>query len=334
MNLLGELIISFIFSLVSSIIGTKVLITVLANFKIIDVPGNRRAHLKITPRGGGIALVLIFIFMMISWQCIASVSISHLKLFILTFSLIALVSLIDDLKTINIGARFIVHLASASFALWLYLIPNPLFHNFLPSLVDYVLAAISFTAFLNIYNFMDGIDGITPSQSIHLSITMLLICFFSKESIIYINLIQIVTTIILGWAVGFLFFNWQPASIFIGDVGSISLGFLLGICAILIAASGPKHFVASFIMCLYYISDGGLTILIRLFKREKIWQPHLQHFFQKAVKKGMSHKQVVTRIIICNIFLMVLSLNSLRFCSISFILAILTVTITLYNFVK
>ncbi len=149
-----------------------------------------------------------------------------------------------------------------------------------------------------------------------------------------INFIIIINIIILACSLGFLIFNWHPAKIFLGDVGSISLGFLLGLSLLLISASSGHLFIASFIASLYYITDGGLTILIRLVNKEKIWQPHLKHFFQKAVKNGKSHQEVVSRIIICNIMLMLLSILSLYIPLISVIFAILVVMLTIINFAK
>jgi UDP-N-acetylmuramyl pentapeptide phosphotransferase/UDP-N-acetylglucosamine-1-phosphate transferase len=143
-----------------------------------------------------------------------------------------------------------------------------------------------------------------------------------------------IATLVLASSIGFIIFNWYPAKIFLGDVGSISLGFLLGLCLLLIAASNINLFVAVIIASLYYLADGGLTILIRLFHREKIWEPHLQHFFQKAVKKGMSHNKIVNRIIICNLLLMLLAINALYFPIISIILASAVVTLILVSFIE
>ena len=131
-----------------------------------------------------------------------------------------------------------------------------------------------------------------------------------------------------------LSFNWQPARIFIGDVGSISLGFLLGLCLMCLAMSSWHLFTASFISSLYYLADGGGTILIRLGRGEKIWQPHVKHFFQKAVRKGMSHSLVVRKISLCNFTLFILSISSLYLPAISIIISLIIVLITLIHFSK
>jgi UDP-N-acetylmuramyl pentapeptide phosphotransferase/UDP-N-acetylglucosamine-1-phosphate transferase len=138
-----------------------------------------------------------------------------------------------------------------------------------------------------------------------------------------------IATIILGWSMGFIYFNWLPAQIFLGDVGSIGIGFLLGVCLLIIASASAKLFAACVIAALYYVADGGMTILIRLVKGERIWEPHLQHFFQKAVRKGDSHKKVVKRIMKCNILLMLFAVNALYYPVLSIIAAILIVMVTL-----
>jgi UDP-N-acetylmuramyl pentapeptide phosphotransferase/UDP-N-acetylglucosamine-1-phosphate transferase len=87
------------------------------------------------------------------------------------------------------------------------------------------------------------------------------------------------------------------------------------------------------IAALYYIADGGITILIRLVKGEKIWMPHLQHFFQRAVQKGLSHKEVVKRIMQCNAILMLFSINALFYPVMSIICAMLVVMVTLIRLI-
>ena len=110
--------------------------------------------------------------------------------------------------------------------------------------LDLVIGSFALMIFLNVYNFLDGIDGITVSESIHLSCTILLLCALRYDIILNVNMIIITATIILGWSLGFLYFNWQPARIFLGDVGSISLGFLLGICLLTIDSASAKLFAA------------------------------------------------------------------------------------------
>lgn len=324
----------FLITFIGTCLLTCLLVRILPYFGLLDIPNQRRAHKNVTPRGGGLAIVIMVTIAIIIYEYFFQVSsIGAIKILSILF-VISMVSFLDDLIYIPIVIRLITHIVCSALAIILFVPPALLFHNELPPYLDFILSVIGLTAFLNIYNFLDGIDGITCSESIHLSITILILCYLKSDIIIHVNLIIALNIIILGSSIAFLLFNWQPAKIFLGDVGSISLGFLLGFSLLLISASSAHLFVASVIASLYYLADGGLTIIIRLINKEKIWQPHLKHFFQKAVQKGNSHKQVVSRVISCNLLLMLVSIVSLYFPVLSIMLAILVVMITLINFTK
>ncbi|MCC8399369.1 MAG: glycosyltransferase family 4 protein [Rickettsia endosymbiont of Platyusa sonomae] len=322
----------FLLSFIATSFFTWLLIFNLPSFGMVDIPDPRRAHNKITPRGGGLAIVIVVIIGLITYEYfVTEMLINSIKIVPLLL-IISTISFLDDLVSIPVFIRLIIHIICSTISIILFLSPALLFHHELPLYIDFVLSIIYLITFLNIYNFLDGIDGISGAESIHLSITILILCYLKYDTIININFIIVLNIIILGCSIGFLIFNWHPAKIFIGDVGSISLGFLLGLCLILISASSIHLFIASSIASLYYMTDGGLTILIRLLNKEKIWQPHLKHFFQKAVRNGKSHREVVYRIIICNILLMILSISSLYFPLVSIIFAVLVVMVTIINF--
>ncbi|MFP3018440.1 MAG: UDP-phosphate alpha-N-acetylglucosaminyltransferase [Candidatus Tisiphia sp.] len=322
----------FLLSFIATSFLTWLLISSLPSFGVVDIPDPRRVHSRITPRGGGLAIVIVVIIALIAYEYFSTKTLINSIKIVPLLLIISTISFLDDLISIPIFVRLIFHIICSTIAIFLFLSPVVLFHHELPLYIDFVLSIIGLIVFLNIYNFLDGIDGISGAESIHLSITILILCYLKSDIIININFIIVLNIIILACSIGFLIFNWHPAKIFLGDVGSISLGFLLGLCLLLISASSVHLFVASSIASLYYLADGGLTILIRLINKEKIWQPHLKHFFQKAVRNGKSHKEVVSRIIICNILLMVLSIISLYFPLLSIIFAILVVMVTIINF--
>ncbi|WP_425360013.1 MULTISPECIES: UDP-phosphate alpha-N-acetylglucosaminyltransferase [unclassified Candidatus Tisiphia] len=322
----------FLLSFIATSFFTWLLIFNLPSFGMVDIPDPRRVHNRITPRGGGIAIVIVVIVGLISYEYFTTKALINSIKILPLLLIISTISFLDDLISVPVFIRLIIHIICSTISIVLFLSPALLFHHELPLYIDFVLSIIYLTTFLNIYNFLDGIDGISGAESIHLSITILILCYLKYDTIINTNFIIILNIIILGCSIGFLIFNWHPAKIFIGDVGSISLGFLLGLCLLLISASSIDLFIASSIASLYYMTDGGLTILIRLLNKEKIWQPHLKHFFQKAVKNGKSHREVVCKIIICNILLMVLSITSLHFPLVSTIFAVLVVMVTIINF--
>ncbi|WP_375318967.1 MraY family glycosyltransferase [Candidatus Tisiphia endosymbiont of Oplodontha viridula] len=322
----------FLLSFIATSFLTWLLIFNLPSFGMVDIPNPRRTHNRITPRGGGLAIVIVLIIGLITYEYFTTKTLINSIKIVPLLLIISTISFLDDLISVPVFIRLIIHIICSTIGIIIFLSPALLFHHELPLYVDFVLSIIYLTTFLNIYNFLDGIDGISGAESIHLSITILILCYLKHDIIININFIIVLNVIILACSIGFLIFNWHPAKIFIGDVGSISLGFLLGLCLILISASSIDLFIASSIASLYYMTDGGLTILIRLLNKEKIWQPHLKHFFQKAVRNGKTHREVVCRIIICNILLMVLSISSLYFPLVSTILAVLVVMVTIINF--
>ncbi|WP_341763643.1 glycosyltransferase family 4 protein [Candidatus Tisiphia endosymbiont of Beris chalybata] len=322
----------FLLAFMSTTLLTRLLIPILPSLGLVDIPNNRRAHSKITPRGGGLAIVIVIIIGFSSYEYFLTSSLTNSIKFLPVLSIISIISFLDDLISIPIFIRLIIHIICSAIAARLFLSPHSLFHYEVPAAIDFLLVVIALTTFLNIYNFLDGIDGISCSESTHLSITLLILCYLKTDTIINVNLIVILNVLILACSLSFLLFNWNPAKIFLGDVGSISLGFMLGLCFLLVSASSSRLFIASCIAPLYYLADGGLTILTRLLNKEKIWQPHLQHFFQKAVRKGKTHRQIVSRIISCNILLMLLSITSLYLPLMSIIFAILVVMITIINF--
>lgn len=318
---------SFCISVASILISMPIL----RKFGMVDNPSIRRRHARPTIRGGGIAFVIAFI---ITFCFINIVSQEHFASFNIFIPIIMLagVSFLDDIRGMPIIPRLFIHFLSAYLCLKFYLSDILIFRGEIAPLLDFALCVFALAAFVNIYNFLDGIDGISTIESLHLSLTAIILCIIRDKVIIHADIVFYISSILLGCSVGFLLFNWNPAKIFMGDVGSTFLGLLHGLNLLLIAASSERLFLAASIASLYYICDGGITILIRLMKREKIWLPHLNHFFQQAVRKGMSHKEIVIKIALCNFILMILSVTSLYAPHIAMICAILTVTYILIHF--
>ncbi len=316
-------------STIASYLFTRVLINLLPKYGMVDVPSTRRVHDRETPRGGGVAFVVIFGTLLPLFEYCMFGKFDRSLVILQIFFPISLVSFWDDISHVVIPIRLLIHVLCSFLAIMWLIHPNPILRYEIPVYLDLTIAAFALLTFLNLYNFLDGIDGITVSETAHLSFTIIILCFLGYDIIPNVDMVIIITTIILGWSIGFFYFNWQPAKIFLGDAGSISLGFLLGICLLTVASASTKLFAACVIASLYYVADGGLTILIRIVKGERIWEPHLQHFFQKSVRKGRSHERVVKRIIKCNLLLMIFSVGSLYYPIISIIGALIVVVITL-----
>ncbi|MEZ5648791.1 MAG: glycosyl transferase [Alphaproteobacteria bacterium] len=177
------------------------------------------------------------------------------------------------------------------------------FQGWLPLPVDRLLAAILWLWFINLYNFMDGIDGIAAVETIFLGFGIALLAGSS--------LIGGYATAISGAAFGFLFWNRPPAKIFLGDVGSVPLGYILGYLLLLLATQGS--WAAALILPMYYLVDATVTLMIRLIDGQKIWLAHREHAYQRAVQRGLSHGAVTTRIALCNSVLVVLAGLTMQF---------------------
>lgn len=173
---------------------------------------------------------------------------------------------------------------------------------------------------MNLYNFMDGIDGITGMQSFACALGVAIIFASSGH---YELMMLALPAIICGACIGFLLFNWHPAQIFLGDVGSIPLGFLVGFLLFKLAVMGMIF--PALILPLYYLADSGLTIIKRLVRREKIWEPHKQHFYQQAAQIVGQHDKIVLWIFIANVALIILAALALVWPYVSFCASLLVI---------
>ena len=167
---------------------------------------------------------------------------------------------------------------------------GPVFQGLVPPLVDRLAAGFLWLWFLNLYNFMDGIDGITGTESIALGLGIGLVAWLSgsAEGLVALPLL------LAAGAAGFLIWNWAPAKLFIGDVGSVPLGYLLGWLLLLLAADG--HWASAAILPLYYLADASYTLIRRALRGEPFWRAHRQHFYQRAALARASHAAVVLQI--------------------------------------
>ena len=278
--LIGSL--NFIFTSILLIISIKVL----PYYNIVDVPSYRRNHTNDTPRGGGIAIVISFCISFIIYEYITYQKFYYSLTLLVVTIYGAIISFLDDIKGVSVLFRFISHLLISTYIVLNFVYPQTIFHGDIPLALDMLFLILCLTAYINIYNFLDGIDGITASNSIYLSVIILLLCYLRFDEILHVKLVILISWLVLFSSIAFIYLNWYPAKIFLGDVGSVTLGLLLGTCLLFIAVSESRLLCACIIASMYYLADGGLTIIIRLSKGEKIWLPHLQHFFQQAVAKG------------------------------------------------
>ena len=287
--------------------GTRVVMPMLKARAIMDHPNERSSHQTPTPRGGGIAVIVV---VLVAWIAIGT-SWDKDPFIVWGISLLAIglaaISWIDDLKGLGPLVRLVVQAAAVTIVLALMPDHGPFFQGLLPPLTDRIAAGVLWVWFINLYNFMDGIDGITGVETFSIGTGLAVIIFTggAQED----QVMGFYGIAAAGAALGFLKMNWSPAKIFMGDVGSVPLGFLLGWLLLSLAASG--QWAAAVILPSYYLSDATLTLCRRAVRGEKIWRPHRLHFYQVAVQRGLGHGTVSLLVLSINATLVLFAMMAL-----------------------
>jgi UDP-N-acetylmuramyl pentapeptide phosphotransferase/UDP-N-acetylglucosamine-1-phosphate transferase len=307
-----------------AVLGASVWLTGLARGwlqrrAILDRPGERTSHQGATPRGGGIALVPVVLF---AWMMLALTGLAPGATFGVTAlaACLAFVSWYDDLGELAFGWRLAAHLIAATLGASYLLGAEPVFQGLLPPLADRVAAVLLWAWFINLYNFMDGIDGITCVETIAIGIGVVVITQLASGA----AYLAASALALAAGALGFLRWNWPRAGIFLGDVGSVPLGFLTGWLLLLLATQG--QWAPALILALYYLADASLTLVRRILRRERIWQAHRSHFYQRALAADNDHGAVLKLIIGGDVALLLLACVAVRFPWPALIIAALAVT--------
>lgn len=160
-----------------------------------------------------------------------------------------------------------------------------------------VLAVIAIVWMINLYNFMDGIDGIAGTEAITISGAAAIFLWVQNSGLVAVCLL------ILAAVLGFLIWNWPPAKIFMGDVGSGFLGFVIAVLAIWSENSGAAPLLIWLLLLGVFIVDATVTLVKRMTRGEKLYEAHRSHVYQLAVQAGYSHKQVTLTILLINMML-------------------------------
>ena len=265
-----------------------------------DIPVERSNHKIATPKGAGIIIVIGFIFIWLKFNIYFSIiDIKEVMMVCLCMLILSIISFYDDVKDISQLPRLFVHIISAMMVVQYFHRHNIFFPiEIMPPVLEKLLLILAFAYFINIYNFMDGIDGITAINTITISIGLGVMFYLYGIS----NNLLYSIFILVGLMFGFLIFNWHPAKIFIGDVGSIPLGFIIGYLNFNLSMNG--HLPACILLNSYYIFDASYTLIKRIMRGEKFWMPHSEHIFQIAVRSGKSHSYVSLCVGIFNIFML------------------------------
>jgi len=275
--------------------ATGLALRLLRQRQIMDHPNARSSHAVPTPRGGGIAVIVVLALGWLAAGMIDPDGLARTWPVLLLGLALATLSFVDDLRGLPVAVRFGAQAVAVIVAVSLLPAERPVFQGLLPPLADRLAAGLLWLWFINLFNFMDGIDGITAVETFTIgagvAIAALLLALPP-------DLVLIGATA-AGTAVGFALWNWQPARIFLGDVGSVGLGFLLG--WLLLELAGRGAWLPAMILPLYYLADATLTLLRRLLQGETPWHAHRSHFYQWAARGLSSHARVAGLILGLNL---------------------------------
>lgn len=276
-----------------SLLGTRLMVLGFSRH-LLDFPSARSNHTTPTPRGGGLAVVFtLAIFLLVAEGSF---------LLVAALLLLAMISLVDDW----LGLPPLTRLGVQALAVLMMLpdVSAPLLNllDFLPSWIVYILITLSWLWMINLFNFMDGIDGLAGAELMSVCFGLLVV---SALTATFGDLFSLYALVGMAAGCGFLWWNWQPARIFLGDVGSVPLGFFLGY--LLLGLAGEGYVAAALILPAYFVLDATLTLTLRLKRGEKVWEAHSQHWYQRAVRSGRSHSEVVKLVIGINMLLIFLA---------------------------
>ncbi|WP_460120621.1 MraY family glycosyltransferase [Pseudomonas sp. H3_G09] len=266
---------------------------------LIDIPNERSSHSIATPRGGGVAIVVSFLLALPLLTGLDVLSPAALAGLFGAGLLVALVGFADDHGHIAARWRLLAHfIASAWVLYWLNGFAPVEFFGATIDLLWFgdIIALVYLVWMLNLYNFMDGIDGLASSEAISVSLAICSIYWLNGFSeLVWLPLLLAATVM------GFLFWNFPPAKIFMGDAGSGFLGILLGALAIHAAWIAPQLLWSWIILFGVFIVDATWTLIRRLIRGDKVYQAHRSHAYQHASRQFDSHKVVTLAVVVINV---------------------------------
>ena len=268
------------------------------NKNLLDVPNKRSSHDVPIPRGGGMAIVLTFLSSLVFLYIGSGLELSVLLSTLGAGLLVAVVGFMDDHGHVHPKWRLLVHFYVAAWGMsWLGGLPTMTVFGHVVHIdwLRYVVIAVALVWLLNLFNFMDGIDGIAASETI----------FVAGSGLLFASLVghadlQSVAIILIGSTLGFLIWNWPPAKIFMGDVGSGFLGIILGLYGYWAFSEGVLSIWCWLIILGVFLVDATFTLMKRIARRAKWYEAHRTHAYQHAARRW-GHLRVTVAVSLINV---------------------------------
>lgn len=266
---------------------------------LLDVPNERSSHTVPTPRGGGLAMVVIFLATVVvlgAWGVLGGAVAAALAG---GGAAVAAIGWLDDHRPVPAAWRALVHAAAAGWALyWLGGMPAMRLGGAVAALGGWgtMLALLGIVWLTNLYNFMDGIDGLAGVEAVTVGGGAALLLGSAGQWGL-----ALAAAVVAAAALGFLVWNWPPARIFMGDVGSGLLGYTFGVMAVAGERGGALPVFVWVILLAVFVGDATYTLFKRIVDGERWYTAHRSHAYQRAVQVGMPHRRVTLTVLLLNV---------------------------------
>jgi Fuc2NAc and GlcNAc transferase len=265
---------------------------------LLDHPVARSAHSQPMPLGGGLAIVIPF-YVLLAYSFFQHNISENVSMALAGGLALVITGLVDDVKNLSISSRLVIQIGAVAWVLiWLGIPATVQFFQWQLDIaaVIYFLTGLGFIWLINLFNFMDGIDGLAGSETCFVSLMSFLLVKNSSD-----YEVALLSLLLLALTVGFLIWNWPPAKIFMGDVGSGVLGFSLGVLAILSMLVGATTPWTWMLLLGVFIVDATYTLLRRIATGTKWYQGHNTHTYQLLTKKFGKHQIVTLGVLAINV---------------------------------
>lgn len=271
-----------------------------AEQRLLDLPNARSSHAQPTPRGGGLAIVAAFLLALAALFFTGAVPLP-LFMALLAAAPLAGIGFLDDHGHVPARWRLLTQGLAAIWALWWSaglgsLVFGGQAYDFVG--LGYAAAILGIVWLVNLFNFMDGIDGVAGSETIFIGLAAA--GFMALRSSGPLPPEGIVALLLAAATAGFLIWNWPPARIFMGDVGSGALGFVLAALALSSVAQGALSLPVWLILAGVFMVDATLTLLMRFWRGECWYEAHRSHAYQHAARRWGSHRRVTLGVLVIN----------------------------------
>jgi len=265
----------------------------LQKLAVLDLPNERSSHSIATPRGGGIAMVVLTLLSAIIFSIITGQWQKSL-VFMAGGSAMALLGWRDDVKSLPARVRLVVQglvaLATLAGLGYFQVLPFPFIGEIPLGVVGILVTVVWIVGMANAYNFMDGIDGIAGGVAVAGGLGWMTLILAGADSLN--GLAFYLALAIAATSLGFLVHNWSPARIFMGDVGSVFLGYSFAVIPLLVENKGSQPFMLAVLVMWTFIMDAGITFIRRFLRKESLFSPHRSHLYQRMVIAGSRHASV------------------------------------------